>query len=434
MEIRIEFEDVSTVKKRMKVEVPAEIAQQEFDQVAGEYKKHARLPGFRPGKAPVQLVKRHFAKKIRTDVLQKLIPESYDHAIREKGMQPLGEPALENLTFEEGEELVYEANFEIHPEIELVDYKGLKVETTLEPVTEGDVDSRLEEIREQNARLVSVEDRSVEEGDYVGIDLQGQYLEEESSSSSSLEPFHEENVVVQVGDESTHESFNMALLGMNLAEEKQFEVDYTEDYPEEKLAGHRILFTAQVEEIKKKELPELNNELVKDLGECESLEELRVKIHEQLGEERERNRESDLKNKLLDQLIEKTSFEVPEILVEDQMDRMIQDLARQMASGGVDPGRANVDWVKMRAGLRSDAEKRVRANMILSKLGLMEKIEVSAQELEAELQSFSESMGQAKEKVKQYFEQHNRMEGLKTQLVRQKALEGLLESAKVVEG
>ena len=434
MEIRIEFEDVSTVKKRMKVEVPAEIAQREFNQVAGEYKKHARLPGFRPGKAPVQLVKRHFAKKIRSDVLQKLIPKSYDHAIREKGMQPLGEPALENLTFEEGEELVYEANFEIHPEIKLVDYKGLKVETTLEPVTEEDVESRLEEIRDQNARLVSVEDRPVEEGDYVGIDLQGQYLDEESSSSTGLEPFHEKNVVVQVGDESTHESFNKALLGMNLAEERQFEVDYTGDYPEEKLAGHKILFTAQVKEIKKKELPELNNELAKDLGECESLDELRVKIQEQLGEERERNRESDLKNKLLDQLIEKTSFEVPEVLVEDQTDRMIQDLARQMSSGGVDPSLANVDWVKVRAGFRSDAEKRVRANMILSELGLMESIEVSAEELEDELQSISDSMGQAKEKVKQYFEQQNRIEGLKIQLIRQKALEGLLESAKVVKG
>jgi trigger factor len=253
MEIRVELEDVSSVKKRLKVEVPAGIALKEFDQVAKTYKQQARLPGFRPGKAPVELIKRHFKKSIRSDVLQKLIPNSYDQAIREKGVQPIGEPSLDNLTFEEGDPLVYEANFEIHPEIELSGYKGLKIKAESKPVTAEDVEEELEKMRQEHSRLVSVENRSIEKGDYVVIELEGEYLDGEEGAPPH-QPFNEKNVVVNVGDEQTHEAFNKALLGSKVGEEKKFEVEYDSDYPEKKLAGHKLLFTVQIEELKEQEL------------------------------------------------------------------------------------------------------------------------------------------------------------------------------------
>lgn len=430
MEIHVELEDVSSVKKRLKVEVPAGIARKEFDQVAKAYKRQARLPGFRPGKAPVELIKRHFKKSIRSDVLQKLIPNSYDQAIREKGVQPIGEPSLDNLTFEEGDPLVYEANFEIHPQIELPDYKGLKVKAELKPVTEKDIEEELERLRQEHSRLVSVDDRSIKKGDYAVIELEGEYLDGEEGAPPQ-EPFSEKNVVVNVGDEQTHEAFTQALLGAKVGEEKKFEVEYEADYPEKKLAGHKLLFTVQIGELKERELPELNDEFAKDLGDYKTIQELREGVEKRLKVERERNREKDFENKLLEALVEKTSFEVPEVLVKERSDAMLTDLAYGMVSQGVDPSKANVDWSKIRADFEPQAEQQVRGGLILSEIGRREDIQVSDEELEEEVVQMAESMNQPKEKVRQYFQQENRMEGVKSRLLRAKVLKMLLESAKV---
>lgn len=432
MEIQVELEDVTTVKKRLKVEVPASIALQEMNQVAKQYKKHARLPGFRPGKAPVELIKRHFRKSIRSDVLQKLIPDSYQKAIQEKGVEPIGEPSLENLSFEEGESLVYEANFEVQPEIELSEYRGLKVMVESKPVTPEDVDQELDTLRETHSRLIAVEDQPIQEGDYAVIDLHGEYLEEESGSSR--EPFQEKGVVVQVGGEHTHEAFNQALVDTVVGEEKTFEVQYDSDYPEDKLAGHKLLFTVRVGAIKRKELPELNDEFAKDLGEYETLKELREKIEERLGVEREKNREINLGNKLLEELASKTNFEVPEVLVENRIDGMLRDLAYKLASQGMDPSKANVDWMKVRSDVRPNAEKQVKANMMLTEIGQRENIEIASEELEQEVEKMADSMEQPTEKVQQYFQRKGRLEDLKTQLIQKKSMKFLVESAEIADG
>ena len=432
MEIQVELEDVTTVKKRLKVEIPASIALQEMNQVAKQYKKHARLPGFRPGKAPVELIKRHFRKSIRSDVLQKLIPDSYQKAIQEKGVEPIGEPSLENLSFEEGESLVYEANFEIQPEIELSEYRGLKVMVESKPVTPEDVDQELDTLRETHSRLIAVEDQPIQEGDYAVIDLHGEYLEEESGSSR--EPFQEKEVVVQVGGEHTHEAFNQALVDTVVGEEKTFEVQYDSDYPEDKLAGHKLLFTVRVGAIKRKELPELNDEFAKDLGEYETLKELREKIEERLGVEREKNREINLGNKLLEELASKTDFEVPEVLVENRIDGMLGDLAYKLASQGMDPSKANVDWMKVRSDVRPDAEKQVKANMMLTEIGQRENIEIASEELEQEVEKMADAMEQPTEKVQQYFQRKGRLEDLKNQLIQKKSMKFLVESAEIADG
>ena len=430
MEIRVELEDVSTVKKKLKVEVPAGVALKEFNQIAAEYKKHARLPGFRPGKAPVELVKRHYRKDIRSDLLQKLIPDSYDQAVKEKAVHPIGEPSLEQLTFEEGEALVYEANFEVQPKIDLPEYRGLEVRLESRPLTDEDVEEELRKLQEAHSRLVAVEGRAAREGDYVAIDLSGEYLDAEDEG---LEPFHEENVVVKVGEEHTHQSFTEALTGSRVGEQKEFEVEYAEDYPEKKLAGRRLRFAARVNEVKERELPELSDEFARDLAAYQSLAELREDIRTRLREQRESTRESDLGNRILEKLIEGSSFEVPDLLVEERIDGMIRELAYNMASKGLDPSKADVDWMRVRADFRGDAGKQVRANMLLGEIGQQEKIEVAEEEVEGEIRRAADSMKQPVEKVRQYFQKHNRMEGMRRQLVRSRVLKILVESAKVTE-
>lgn len=429
MQILAELEDVTEVRKRLKVEVSAEVARQEFERLAREYQRHARLPGFRPGKAPLPLIKRRFLRDIREGLLQKLIPESYDQAIREKGVNPLGQPGLDNISFEEGQPLAYEALFEVRPRFVLPQYRGLELRVEERPVQEADVREQLERMRVEQGRLEPVEDRHIQKGDYVTVDLRGEYAFEEGQADH--EPIEEKDVVVHVGDEHTHEAFTEALMGLGPGDQKSFEVEYAPDYPEKKLAGHRVRFAMEVTAVKTRVLPDLNDDFAKDVGEFETLAELEAKIRERLEAQSQQSEESALRGQLVETLLAKVIFEVPEVLMEDRVDDKVKDLAYRMASQGVDPRRANVDWARVRSELRQDAEKEVRALLLLSDIGAQEKIDVSEAELEEEFQRVAESTNQPAEKVRQYFSSENRLDGLKGRLRQRKVLDFLLDQARI---
>jgi trigger factor len=430
MNIQVELEEVSEVKRRLSVRIPAEVATEEFERVARDFKRQANLPGFRRGKVPLQLIKRRFAGDIRGEVIQKLVPRSYEQAVREKDLHPLGQPSVENLEAKEGEPIAFEASFEVKPEISLPSYKSLEVRVEDQPVTESDVDGELEKLRENNAQLVSVDDRCAENGDFVSINLEGVYLRADGE-----EPAHdsisEENVVVHLGDEQTHEAFNAALLGMSVGDEKSFEAEYPEDYTEKKLAGHRVRFTVQVAEIKHKQLPELNDEFAKDLREYETLDELRESLQEALTEARQRNRENEIRKALMSKLNEAVDFEVPEILLEDRIDDRLKDLAAKVISQGIDPSRSNIDWKKIREDMRPDVLEEVRSRLILEEVAQTEGLEVTQEEIDGEIDQLAGSMNHPREKVSQYFHQENRLDDLRADLRRRKALHIIRENAKV---
>lgn len=430
MEIRAELEDITGVKKKLSVEVPAEVASKEFERLAQDYRKYARLPGFRPGKAPLQLIKRKFAEDIKGEVIKKLVPESLEKALRDEGVTPLGYPNLENVTAEEGQPLVYEASFEIRPAVDLPDYRGLEVVVEEKPVAEEDIVEQLERLREQNAQLVSVEDRPVQDGDEAMIDLKGEYLDMELEKKG-VEAIAEENVIVQVGDEGTHASFTENVRGLNIGEEKTFEVEYPDDYPEKKLAGRRVRFTAEVTDIKRKELPELNDDFAKDLGDFESLEDIRSRIREDLAAGRQRERDAEIRTSLLNKIIAQTSFEVPEVMVEARTRERIESLAGRLASQGIDPSRANINWRKIREDMQQDVVDEIRGRLILDEIASREAIEVSPEEINAEIEKAAQSMGQPIEKVQQYFSDPEQVAGLKGDLRRGKALAIIVEGAKV---
>ena len=431
MDIRLEVEDISPVKKKLKVEVSAEVAGKEFNQIANDYRKHARLPGFRPGKAPLQLVKRRFQKDIRKDVLQRLIPESYDEALREREVKPLGDLRIEQLSFEEGESLLYEAQVEVLPEITLPEYTGLEVQVPTEALTEEMVEEQLERMRQRQAPLVTVSDRTTAvEGDHVTVDLKGEYLDQDPDRKPA-EPIEEEGATLQLGGEHTHKSFDQALQGMDVGEEKTFEVTYDADYPEEKLAGHHLRFGVRLNEIKLLDLPDLDDEFARGLGDFENLDKLKDKIREELSHQLEHNRTSNLRQELVAKLIEATDFEVPELLIENRIDDKVRDLAYDMARQGLNPTKANVDWAGMRSELRAVAEKETRAGLILGRIADQEGFEVSSQEIGQELEGLAESTNQPIDKLRQHFQEDSRREGLLDQIRRRKALDVILEGAQV---
>ncbi len=430
MEIQVELEDVSQVKKKLKVTVPAQVASSEWERLANEYKRHARLPGFRPGKVPLDLIKRRFHKDLRSEVIQKLVSDSFPQALKEKNVEAIGSPDLEKVEFEAGQPLSYEAVVEILPEVTPPEYKGLEVSVESKSVSDEDVETELKKLQEQHASLVSVEDRPIQEGDYALIDLKGEYLEAEGHGHAH-KPIENEDVTVKVGDENTLAEFNEVLPGMSIAEEKEFEVEYPADYPEKKLAGHRVRFHVEVSDIKRRELPELNDEFAKDLGQYDTLDQLRTRIRESLEAQVEETREAEIRRKLVDQLIEATDFQIPDVMMQDRIDDKIRDLAYRLAAQGVDPSKANVDWLKLRDRLKPEAERDVRGAMILDAIIQKEEIQITDEELEAELQSMADSSKQPVEKVRQYYEREGRMAVLHGQIGRRKAMDLIRSNAKV---
>jgi len=430
MEISAQLEDVSSVKKRLHVEVPEAVATQEFARVSDEYKKHVRVPGFRKGKAPLGLIKRRFAGDIREEVIRKLVPDAYDQAIKDQQVHPLGEPALENLEAEEGKPLVFDAEFEVLPEIKLPTYKGLKAEVAKKEVSDEDVEARLEDLRKQFAQLVSVDDRPVQTGDRVMVDLKGDYLDEVEGKPSGV-AVSEEGVAVEVGAEDTHKAFNENLVGMNIAEEKVFEVAYDDDYPEKKLAGRRVNFTVEVTDIKQEELPELNDEFAKDLGSFDSMDKVRETVRKDLETGAERERDSELHKSLTDQILEEVSFELPEILVRERLNDKLQDVARGIAGRGVDPVRANIDWRAMQDRLRPEAEREIRIQLLLDEVARAEEIEITSEDLDKEYDRIAQSTNQPVERVRQFFRDEERVNGVKSTLRRRRAMDIIVDSAEI---
>ncbi len=429
MKLRVELEDITPVKKKLKVEIPAEVALGQFNQVTQAYRRRARLPGFRPGKAPLGLVKRRFHHNIRHDVLQKLVPESYDDALRQQGVQPLGQPSFENLQCEEGEPLVYEAYLEVPPHISLPSYQGLEVSLKEEAVQSRDVEEELEKIREKYAPLVSVGDRPAQQNDYAVFDLRAEFLDGEKRHQS----WQEENLSAVVGDDHTHRAFNEALGAMEVEGRKVFEVDYPPDYPDPELASHRVRYALHLKEIKQKQLPDLDDDLAKDVGEFESVDQLRDHVRQSLAEQHTQRREHELRNLLLDRLIEQSDFDVPQILVERRLEDKLRDLQYNIAAQGVHPSKANVDWLKVRTELEPSAIRDVKASLLLREIAQREDIQASAEEADEELARIAESTDQPREKLRQQFQREGGMKQLRAQIQRRKALDFLREQAKVGE-
>ncbi len=426
MNVRTELEEISPVKKKLRVEVPAEAVLAEFNRVATTYRRRSRIAGFRPGKAPVAMVKRRYRKDIRQDVLRKLISESYDQSIRERKIRPLGQLQLEQVALNEGEPLVYEAVVETLPEFQVPEYKGLEVRLEKEAPDEESVNQELERLRDRHAPLISAPDReTVRDGDYAVVDLLGRYVPGED------EAIRQENTAIRVGDERTQRDFNQALPGMEVGGEKTFVVDYPEDYPEEKLAGRRVRFNLQLNDIKVKDLPDLNDEFAKDLGDFDDLDQLREQIRQGLSSQWQQARDSSIRRQLVRRLSEACPFQVPETLVEERIDNKIRDVAYNLVQQGVDPAKANLDWNRIREDLRHGAEQETRAALILSEIAEVEQLEVEWWEFEDELRKTADALNQPVEKIRPRFDDEGARGGLQTRILRRKALEVLMEHAVV---
>ncbi len=418
----------TTCKREIELEIPAENVQKAAEKVARGIARVARIPGFRPGKAPVTLVRRRFADDIQGEVVQSLVPEYLEKALDEKKLVPVTRPEVDQVHFKEGEPLRFRAIFEVLPEFELGDYKNLEVQVDEIEIGDAQVDKAIEEMREHAATYTPVEGRAAADGDYVLIKLMG-------TPSGGGDPVQADNILCHIGAEETLESFTQNLRGALPGQTKRFESRYPDDFPDPKLAGKTYDYSVNVQSIKEKKLPELNDEFAKEAAGAQggvlTLEELRKKIRENLEAAKEQQQEAQGREKILEKLVKQHDFPVPEALVEHQMDVRLERVVRSLASQGVDPRAVDVDWVSMRKRQRERAADDVKAELLLDRIATAEKIEATEEDVEKEIAALAEHSGESATALRARLTKQGALDRIKSKLRSDKAVAWLYRTSRI---
>ena len=418
----------ATCKREIELEIPAENVTKATEKAAREIARVARIPGFRPGKAPVTLIRRRFAEDIQGEVLQSLVPEYLEKALDEKKMMPVTRPEVDQVEFKEGEPLKFRAVFEVLPEFELGDYKAIEVQ--VDPVEAGEtqVDKAVEEMRDRAATFLPVEGRPAKDGDFVLIKLNGTPVGEG-------EPVEADNIMCHVGAEETLESFTEHLRGANTGETKKFRTEYPADYPDEKLKGKTYDYSVDVQAIKEKKLPEVNDEFAKEVaGEAAgvtNLAEMRKKILENLQASKEQQQSGQAKDRILEEIVKKHDFPVPQALVEHQMDIRLERAARSLAAQGVDPRTVNIDWKAMRSGQHDRAVNDVKAELLLDRIASAEKIDATDEDVDKELGLLAENSGESATTLRARLTKQGSLDRMKSKLRSDKTIDWLYRNARI---
>jgi trigger factor len=433
--MKTELIDVSPTRKEIKIEIePAQI-RDAYDRISKEYSKAAKVPGFRPGHAPTSVVRTRYKSEIRSEVLRDLLPEAVNNAINEHSLAVLGEPDvhLDNTEALErfGEEpLTVKVGVEILPEVTLSTYKGLEATRRKRPIGDEDVERMINDLREASASLQPVEDRAAEPGDTVTINATGKVVNEPEA-----EDIKANDVEVVLGGPGVMEEFTTNLTGVKPDETRSFIVDYPADYNTTGLAGKQIEYTTEVTAIRKKELPELDDDFAKSLGgDFESVEVLRTKVREDLEARATLESDRNLRDDVIRKLLDAHPFEVPQTLIDEQTKHHLERLARQMMGRGIDPRNQEINWEGAREEMMAQAESDVRATMLLEKIAQAENITVSDEEIGAEIEALATASRQSTEQVRAALTKDGGERSIAHRLRNRKALDLLMENASITDG
>ena len=414
----------ATCRRELDLEIPADEVSKAMERVAKEFAKVARVPGFRPGKAPITLIRRRFADDIKGEVLQSLVPERVEKAVSEQKLTPVSQPKVEQLDFNDGQPLKFRAVFEVLPEFELGNYKDLQLEMPVMDVVDEDVTKTVEDMRERAAAFAPTEGRAVQDGDFVQLKLTG-------TPEGEGEPLQADSVLCHIGAEETMAPFNENLRGVNIGDHKEFDVPYPADYPDAKLAGKTYHYSVDVLGIKTKKLPELNDDFAKDVSDATTLDELNKKIREGLEHQRDHKQKDLLREKVLGEIVKLHDFPVPQSLVEHQMDVRLERVVRSLAQQGVDPRAVNIDWVSLRKRNEERAKDDVKAELIVDRIATAENIDVTEEEVEHELQHLAGHSNESAEAIRARLTKQGTLDRIKAKLRSDKTLDWLAQNARV---
>ncbi|HEX3583727.1 MAG TPA: trigger factor [Thermoanaerobaculia bacterium] len=418
----LNYNDLSPVRKSVEVEIPADLIARESERVTHEFGRQAKIPGFRPGKVPVSVVRNRFAKEIQEEVMSRLLPATFREAIAERGVEPVGDPQLEHVdAFIEGAPIKYKAEFEIKPQIELREFRGIAVDDPKIEVTETDVEAMVERLREQASAYRPIEDRGLEDGDIGVIDIASTPEGGETKTDSGH---------FKVGEETPLPELHDALRGKRPGDSASFDKPYGEDAQQEAWRGKSVHHEVTLKEIRVQEKPEVNDEFAKAVGEWESADAMREAIRNDILRHREMEAMRLKRTEIGDALLASHDFEVPDTLVEEELGRSLNNYARFLASQGVDLQKAEIDWDKMTADFRPDAVKRVKRSLILEAIAKKENLIVSDVEVDAEIRRAASEAERDFAEVKHRMKHDGGYESLRTSLAQEKALDMVLRESR----
>jgi trigger factor len=411
-------------RRELELEIPAEEVQKASEKIAKEIARVARVPGFRPGKAPVALIRRKFAGDIRSELLQQLVPDRLESAVAEKKFNVVTQPQVDNVDYNEGGPLKFRASFEVLPEFELAPYKDLEIEIESRDISDEDVEKMLGEMRDRAATFVPVEGRVIADGDYAQLKLMG-------TPAGGGEPLKAESVLCHIGAEETLEAFNENLRGAQVGDQRRFDLTYPADYPDEKLAGKVYHYVVDVTAIKEKKLPEANDDFAKDVSDAKTVDELRGKVRQGLEAARDQRQEEQTHERIITSLVAANDFPVPEALVEQQMDTRLERAVRSLAAQGVDPRAVNVDWVSMRQRQRDRAVEDVKAELLLDRIATAENIEAGEADVEKQVEALAERSGESATAMRARLTKQGVLDRMKSKLRSEKTLGWLQQHARI---
>ena len=423
--MKANVEDISGVKKKVTIEIPEEQVTQEINSFYEDLKKKAKIKGFRPGKVPRDILERYFKDYVKTEVIQKLIQDSYPKAFSDASLHPVSSPVIDPQELEKGKPFQYSATIEVKPEVKMEGYLGLNLEGKKEEVTEQEVEERLKGLQDLHANLKTIsEARPIQNGDFVILDyeakMDGKILDEAKAIDSTVE----------IGTGRFIPALEEKLVGLLPEEEKEIEVTFPEDYGYKKWAGKAISFRVKIKEIKEKILPVLDDEFAKDLGNS-SLDELKTRMRGDIEKEKALALNHQLKEMVIDQLLQANLFEVPESLVQAQTESQVSDIKMRLASQGIDIKNLGTSEEKLKEEYREKAQKQVKTFLILEKISQQEGITVADEEVEQRLKEISERSQQKLDVVKRYYEKNELIPELKAGIVSEKTLNLLVEKANI---
>jgi trigger factor len=442
LKLAVQVADVSQSKKDLRIEVDAAEVKAEFDKAYESLARKVNLPGFRPGHVPRGVVKQRFGKEVKDDVLERLMMHALQHAIVDHRLHIVGQPNIDEITFDEGEPLKFKASIEIVPDFELKPYKGLPVKKQVARVTEKDVDAALERLRENAAEFIPIEDRPAQDGDFVSVNLTGKFVEEPGAPDSNTEDIKTEDiktediktddVQIELGAENVQPEFSENLRGVKEGDTRRFGVSYPENFGTKGLAGKSVDFTAEVVAVRKLEMPELDDDFAQEYGERETLEQLREGIKVDLQRSAEFQAEMRLHNELLAQVVSGYDFEVPASLIEEQATHLARDLSYDLMRHGYSPESIRaINWEEQMKGLRERAVIDMRTYILLARIAQAEGIQATDEEVDQEIARIAHERGERYEQLKARLTKEDSLSSIESRLINQKALKVIAESAEV---
>ncbi|MGD8227379.1 MAG: trigger factor [Desulfobacteraceae bacterium] len=427
--MKTRLEEISPVKKKLEIEIEAGEVDKRIDEAYRDLRKGVRLPGFRPGKVPRKILERRFGSQVIDDVTRRLVNETLPKAVEETNTIPLSMPVIENEILKLGQNFKYSALMEVRPEFELKDCTGLEVEKERFSVKEEDVEAQLEEIRKTHGQLSSIEkERGIKEEDFAVIEYEG------SEEGRALEGVKNTNFLIRVGSNDFHPDFEKALVGLKKGDISEFDVDFEKDYAQPKLAGRSVRFKVKVIDIKEMRLPELDDKFAKDLGaDFKDLNDLKEKIRETLVEREEKRVDRELKMRLLKKVSDSVDFELPESLVDSELNGAIENIRQNLLRSGSNMEKAGLDEEKLREDLKPASEKRVKDMLVLGEIARSNDLNITEAELSGGFKDLALSTGQDPAALRQYYEANNLKESFRQQLLEEKALNYLVKGANIIE-